>query len=127
MNYADVFASPRDSILQVLIDLQNHALDKLTAKTQFQRSGLATLKIKTVGKNVPVKNIVLSLDETGSSLKSKIVTDILKAQHGLSLKLICNGHVLNDGQILKDQQISNNSKILVLMLANDGESQKVVD
>ncbi len=60
----------------MLIKLQSHALEKLASIAQFQQTGLATLRIKIVGGSGVQKNITMSLNESGESLKRRIISEM---------------------------------------------------
>ena len=60
----------------MLIKLQSHALEKLASIAQFQQTGLATLRIKIVGGSGVQKNIAMSLNESGESLKRRIISEM---------------------------------------------------
>jgi len=76
MNLSDMLAIPCNAILDILITLQSHALEKLASRNQFQQTGLATLRTKIVGGSGAQKNIVMSLNESGEFLKKKIISEM---------------------------------------------------
>ena len=63
-------------VLASLKELQFNALEKLSSRSQFQETGLATLKIKLIGTNHPLQTITINLNETGESLKRSISSSI---------------------------------------------------
>lgn len=76
MHFSDVLAMPCDVILNMLSTLQLHALEKLASRVYFQETGLATLRVKVVGGTGLQKNITMYLNETGESLKNKIISEM---------------------------------------------------
>ena len=76
MHLSDMLAIPCNTILNMLIKLQSHALEKLASIAQFQQTGLATLRIKIVGGSGVQKNIAMSLNESGESLKRRIISEM---------------------------------------------------
>ena len=141
-----MLAIASDSVLDTLLTLQSHALEKLATRLQFQKTGVATLRIKVVGMVASERNILIQLNKTGEILKQEIIlqsgmdllTRFVTLQEASSnfhnytcnkcsrLKLICNGLVLNWYETLEAQRVANNSLILVIVLSNDPESQKVI-
>ena len=76
INYSDVLAISNDIALTSLKTLQSHALEKLASRTQFQLTGLATLKVKVVGADFPLTSILMALHEFGDSLKHRIISEL---------------------------------------------------
>lgn len=75
-NYSDILGIPCDSVIATFRMLQNHALEKLASKNQFLQTGLATLRVKAVGMDVPPKTITMQLTESGEALKEKIFNEM---------------------------------------------------
>lgn len=73
-NLCDVFALPPDVVVQALVTLQTHAIQKLASISQFKRTGLATLRIKVAGSfNQQTIDIQIQLTVTGEDLKNRIL------------------------------------------------------
>ena len=133
---------PQSSVINMLKTLQCHALEKLASRAQFLQTGLATLRAKIVG-TTEQKNIVINLNESGETLRTKILSDmslppttrfaiieLLRKTIQLiincdRLKLICGGLILDSSKGLQVQRVTNNSQILVIILSSDPDSQKV--
>ena len=120
-NYSNVMAIPKEDVLNILKTLQVNAIEKLAARSLFQKKGLATVRVKIVGTQ-QVQDVVISLQETGQTLREKILQTMT---FGSRLKLICNGIILRDDVKLEDQRVSNSSQILALSLSSDLETQRV--
>jgi hypothetical protein len=120
-NYSDVMAIPLEDVLNIIKTLQENAIEKLAARSRFQKEGLATVRVKVVGTQ-HVQDIVISLQKTGQNLKDMILQTMT---FGSRLKLICNGVILRDDVKLEDQRVSNSSQILALSLSSDEETQRV--
>ncbi len=71
-----MLAMPQSSVVAMLRTLQCHALEKLASRSQFQQTGLATLRAKLVGTTGLQKNIIVNLNEMGESLKTKILLEM---------------------------------------------------
>lgn len=76
MHLSDMLAIPCNTVLNMLSTLQLHALEKLASRACFQETGLATLRIKIVGGSGLQKNITMYLNESGESLKNKIISEM---------------------------------------------------
>jgi hypothetical protein len=76
MNLSDMLAIPCNAILVMLTTLQSHALEKLASRNQFQQTGMATLRTKIVGGSGTQNNIVISLNESGESLKRRMISEM---------------------------------------------------
>lgn len=61
-------------IHKILVSLQCNALEKLASRAQFQQTGLATLRAKTVGGMDNQINIIIHLSESGDNLRNKIMS-----------------------------------------------------
>ena len=75
-NYSDVLAIPSTIALTSLKTLQTHALEKLASRTQFQQTGLATLRVKVIGAEFPITNILIALHDFGDSLRHRIIAEL---------------------------------------------------
>ena len=64
-NYSNVMAIPKEDVLNILKTLQVNAIEKLAARSLFQKKGLATVRVKIVG-NIERK------DSTNNELWFKI-------------------------------------------------------
>lgn len=121
-SFSDVLSLPQETVLASLKNLQLNALEKLSSRSQFQETGLATLKIKLVGSSQAVQSINISLNETGESLRKSVIST-MKSTTTLSFKMICHGILIKDHQSLQSQRVANNSKVLVIMLLSDVNQQ----
>ncbi|KXJ08773.1 NEDD8 ultimate buster 1 [Exaiptasia diaphana] len=101
-------------IVEALENLRLHALEKLEAKKRFSELGEATVKARLVGSH---KKIVIHtpLKITGADLKTKLSKET--GIDPLHMKLICNGNVIDEDNILENQNIRNNSQLLVIHLS----------
>nr|CAH0109059.1 unnamed protein product [Daphnia galeata] len=124
IHLSDMLAIPCNTILNMLIKLQSHAIEKLASIAQFQQTGLATLRIKIVGGSGVQKNIAMSLNESGESLKRRIISEMNQLPIN-RLKLICSGLILDDSTSLQAQKVTNSSHILAIVLPCDPDSQKM--
>lgn len=124
MHLSDMLAIPCNTVLNMLSTLQLHALEKLASRACFQETGLATLRIKIVGGSGLQKNITMYLNESGESLKNKIISE-MNFPASTRLKMICSGLVLDDSTSLLAQRVANNSQILSIILSCDPDCQKM--
>ncbi|EFX82641.1 hypothetical protein DAPPUDRAFT_223703 [Daphnia pulex] len=118
MNLSDMLAIPCNAILVMLTTLQSHALEKLASRNQFQQTGMATLRTKIVGGSGAQNKIVISLNESGESLKRRIISE-------MNHPSTTSGLILDDSKSLQAQKVTNNSQILAIVLSCDPASQKM--
>lgn len=127
---------PYDYTLAAITELQANAIDKIRARNEFSKSGLATLKVRAPNQigGTRLVTVQIKLCELGSMLhdmvckelsvaptryKSShlIMCDVTLFFHLNSIKLITSGRVLNGNRILSEQGISNNQAIMAITLA----------
>jgi len=119
-NFSDVLAIPQATVLAILKTLQLNALERLSSRSLFEKTGVATLRVKLIGTDLPLQTINIDLNKTGESLRESIV---LPSKN--QMKMICNGVLINSNQTLLSQKVLNNSKILVVTLSSDPDRLKV--
>lgn len=117
--YAADLSISESYVHTLLENLRNHALQKLAERERFQKSGLATLKVKVAGSklNIGSKIIPIEIDLNcrGTLLKNEISKELDQpADH---LKLICSGKVVSEELTLREQNIKNGSQLMVLCLS----------
>ncbi|XP_066257356.1 NEDD8 ultimate buster 1-like [Euwallacea similis] len=112
---------PLDICTDIVKELQLNSLENLKRKTQFQESGVATLKIKIVeqGKapTILVKEVMLTC--RSCDLKEIICQEIPISPE--KLKLISCGKVLINTDSLITQGVKNGQQILAIVLAESLE------
>ncbi|XP_064598397.1 NEDD8 ultimate buster 1-like [Liolophura sinensis] len=121
--YSSDLNIPFDDVLTILETLRVNALQKLADREKFQKSGLATLKVRLAGQCPnPVKgksgkamlSLEVKLNSTGEELKKMISSQVtISAQ---MLKLICGGRVIEDRQTLEEQRVKNGSQMMAVCL-----------
>ncbi|KAK3088676.1 hypothetical protein FSP39_022249 [Pinctada imbricata] len=105
--------------------LRCHAVQKLAEREQFQKEGLATLKVKVAGKSgnmtngndkkkTMIESIEIPLLSLGSELRKFLSQKIEVPEE--QLKLICQGHVIRPDQCLSEQNVKHGSQMMCLVL-----------
>ncbi|XP_058128779.1 NEDD8 ultimate buster 1 [Anopheles ziemanni] len=115
---------PCDRCVKLLQSLQHHALDKLQAMDEYQKTGVATFKVRAptqTGANRAF-DLKVPVSETGSFLCEKI-------GHRLSvdwrkIKLVCSGTIVDSRRTLKDQKLPNGAIVMALVMAQCEEEAK---
>uniref|UniRef100_A0A182YNX5 UBA domain-containing protein n=1 Tax=Anopheles stephensi TaxID=30069 RepID=A0A182YNX5_ANOST len=110
--------------LEGLTALQRNALEKLQAKDEFQKTGIATVRIRAptqTGSNREF-DLKVKITEQGSHLCELI-------GHRLSLdarkiKLVCSGKIISALHPLQEQKVTNGSTVMALVLAHSEEEAK---
>ncbi|XP_071943030.1 NEDD8 ultimate buster 1-like [Antedon mediterranea] len=132
--YSSELKTDPDTIASIIEKLRRHALHKLDAKQQFQKHGVATLKIK-IAANLPqgsvdeLSDLQTKLDISGLDLK-KLISEKWKLKVE-ELKVISVGQVIDDERSLADQRVSHGSQVMVIILtenevsANADEAKKM--
>ncbi|KAG8223390.1 hypothetical protein J437_LFUL002635, partial [Ladona fulva] len=116
-----------ETVIAALKDLQTNAVEKLSAREKFQKTGVATLKVRVSANKRDAVNILtveILLTENGRRLK-----EILAERLGTTserLKVISGGRVLNDDTQLCSQSVKNGMQLMVLLLdGSDNKTQEV--
>lgn len=134
--YAAELSAHEEDILSACENLRTHAVNKLSARTKFQSTGIATLKIKVTagaGTSAPSRRVFsleIGLDRCGYDLKAAVSTST--GLEKMRLKLISAGHVIDDSNTLFSQNIKNGSQILAVVLTGTEadvrqEEQEIAD
>lgn len=108
-----------DELKEILSKLQKHSKKKLEDNKKFNQNGIAIFKLKIIGNNN--KKLPKTFNEkieicisniTGSEFKSIIMSKFeLNCD---TVKIICNGKILNEDSLLSSQEIKNHSTFLVM-------------
>jgi len=73
-NFSDILTLPQEMVLESLKKLQLNALEKLSSRSQFQETGLATVRVKLIGSDRELQIITINLYQTGESLRDVIIS-----------------------------------------------------
>ncbi|XP_071455442.1 NEDD8 ultimate buster 1-like [Hetaerina americana] len=117
LNFSKELKLDSASILTVLRDLQANAIEKISSREKFQKTGIATLKIRVSANHreaACVHSIEISLSENGRDLKQALAKKL--DVDPIRLKLISNGQVLKDDSQLCSQSIRNGMQLMALQL-----------
>lgn len=116
-----------DYCLAAISELQNNAIDKLRARDDFQKTGVATLKIRAPCTKGGTKLLTVQqkLSDIGSDLQRNVANE-MKIQIS-QIKLISSGKVIDPNGILSEQGIKNNHQILALTLTTTVEENQQED
>ncbi|XP_017786939.1 PREDICTED: NEDD8 ultimate buster 1-like [Nicrophorus vespilloides] len=104
-----------DACHAAISELQTNAIEKLKQRDRFKESGVATIKIKILNQNPPKlisKEILLST--VGMNFKV-LISDEVNIPID-RLKLIANGIVIKETEMLSQQGIKNGSLVLAIVL-----------
>ncbi|KAL9958299.1 hypothetical protein ACROYT_G035299 [Oculina patagonica] len=115
---AELGASAED-ISEALEQLRVHAMTKLQTEQRFTKSGIATIKVHLTGSIPTGMNSRLQI-QTGLHVNGADFRRSINRETGLDsekMKLICKGHVIEDGKSLESQNVKNNAQIMVLVLS----------
>nr|XP_040236532.2 NEDD8 ultimate buster 1-like [Anopheles coluzzii] len=110
--------------LRTLTALQRNALDKLQSKDEFQRTGLATVRVRAptqTGSNREF-DLKVQVTETGSQLCELIGQRL--SLDARKIKLVCSGKIINGVRTLQEQKVSNGATVMALMMACSEEEAK---
>ncbi|XP_046393499.1 NEDD8 ultimate buster 1-like isoform X2 [Ischnura elegans] len=114
------------SIIPVLQDLQANALEKIAAREKFQKTGVATLKVRVSANHREaafVQTVEIPLSENGLALKVALAEKL--NIDPVWLKLISSGQVIKDELLLSSQSIRNGMQLMALQL--DGSQSDFQD
>lgn len=103
--FSDDLKIPLESCQATLLELQCHAIKKLSAKKMFEETGLAFFALKVCKSQSPPQNnksVSCQLDQLGSVLVDAICKELSESD-GSNMKVICAGKVLNISQTLREQ------------------------
>lgn len=117
--YSEALNVSAEEIFEALEQLRIHAVTKLQTEQRFARSGIATIKVHLTGNITQGINNRLQI-QTGLHVTGAEFRRSLKKETGLDadkMKLICKGHVVFDDLTLENQNLKNNSQIMVLLLS----------
>ncbi|XP_050097776.1 NEDD8 ultimate buster 1 [Anopheles aquasalis] len=116
---------PRDRCLSVLRSLQQNALEKLQAKDEFVKTGVATVKLRAPTQTGSNRSFDLKLKVTdpGATL-SELVGQRLSVDPR-KIKLVCGGRVVDSTRTLEEQKVTNGAIVLALVMAHSEEEAKL--
>ncbi|KAH8249913.1 hypothetical protein KR026_001480 [Drosophila bipectinata] len=100
-----------------LTELQDGALRKLAARTEFNETGLATFKVRCVdskGGTAQMLEIKCPLNGLGSDLQ-KDVAKKLNVSDYTHVKCICGGRIIDGLKPLASQGVKNNQQLMVVV------------
>ncbi|XP_028403320.1 NEDD8 ultimate buster 1-like [Dendronephthya gigantea] len=116
--YSSLFQISADVVASTLENLRENAVRKLAANRKFKASGVATIKLKLIGKSsgsTRDSTLETGLNVDRQTLYRKVSEKFgLPENHG-DVRLICNGKLLADGMSLEDQGVRNNSVVMVMI------------
>uniref|UniRef100_A0A182T108 Ubiquitin-like domain-containing protein n=1 Tax=Anopheles maculatus TaxID=74869 RepID=A0A182T108_9DIPT len=115
---------PTDLCLEGLTALQRNALEKLQAKDEFQKTGVATVRIRAptqTGSNREF-DMKVKITEQGSHLCELIGQRL--SLDARKIKLVCSGKIISSVRSLQEQKITNGATIMALVLAHSEEEAK---
>ncbi|XP_053670259.1 NEDD8 ultimate buster 1 [Anopheles nili] len=118
-------AIPIDLCEKALIALQRNALDKLESKDEFQKTGIATLKVRAPTQSAVDRrefNLKIKTTETGWALSEKIAQQLMLDAR--KIKMVCTGKIINGDRTLLEQNIGNGAVVLALVMAIDEKEAK---
>ncbi|XP_062613974.1 NEDD8 ultimate buster 1-like [Saccostrea cucullata] len=119
--YSKDLQIPAFEIREMLEHLRQHALQKLSEREQFQKTGKATLKIKASGqrenkeKITVTETVEIQLTCTGHNLRQILSERLGLPEH--HLKIICHGHVISMNKQLQEQNVKHGSQMMCLCLS----------
>ncbi|XP_052888251.1 NEDD8 ultimate buster 1-like [Anopheles moucheti] len=115
---------PTGLCMQGLKALQRNALEKLQSKDEFQRMGIATVKIRAptqAGSNREF-DLKVKITELGSHLCELIGQRL--SLDPRKLKLVCAGKIITNGHSLQEQKVTNGSTIMALVMTHSAVEAK---
>ncbi|CAK1542443.1 unnamed protein product [Leptosia nina] len=112
-------------VVDGLIELQQHSVERSKANEEFKETGCATLRIKVTGKEKSIFNVMKRLNVMGSELIDA-VAEVLNVDNA-RLKLIFNGKVIRPTPSLKEQGVKNGIQVMALVMADNPEDVKRED
>ncbi|GBP42585.1 NEDD8 ultimate buster 1 [Eumeta japonica] len=125
--YAHTLSMECSTVLQALVDLQSHSLERVKANEEFKESGVATLRVKATipGQKPRQFNVQKKLSVPGAEVITAVGTEIGAAES--RVKLIYNGRVMKPSLPLQEQGIKNGVQIMALVMAETPEEIKQED
>ncbi|CAF4764139.1 unnamed protein product [Pieris macdunnoughi] len=113
-------------VLDGLLELQQHSVDRSKANEEFKETGCATLRVKAPGRGEKgVFKVMKKLNVMGTELINTIC-EVLGVEN-TRLKLIFNGKVINPSRSLEDQGVKNGIQLMALIMAENTEALKRED
>uniref|UniRef100_A0A182PLB2 UBA domain-containing protein n=1 Tax=Anopheles epiroticus TaxID=199890 RepID=A0A182PLB2_9DIPT len=113
-----------DLCLEGLTALQRNALDKLQSKDEFQRTGVATVRVRAptqTGSNREFE-LKVKITDTGSQLCELIGQRL--SLDPRKIKLVCSGRIINGVRTLQEQMVTNGATVMALVMAHSAEEAK---
>uniref|UniRef100_A0AAG5DI55 NEDD8 ultimate buster 1 n=1 Tax=Anopheles atroparvus TaxID=41427 RepID=A0AAG5DI55_ANOAO len=115
---------PSERCVQLLQSLQLHALEKLQAKDEFQKTGVATVKVRAptqagVNRTFDLK---MPVTETGGDLCEKIGQRL--SVDCRKIKLVCSGKIVDSRRSLQEQKLTNGAIVMALVMSQCEEEAK---
>ncbi|TDG47533.1 hypothetical protein AWZ03_005972 [Drosophila navojoa] len=118
-------ASCKNSLLQ----LQQNALRKLSARREFNETGLATFHVRCVdshGGTVRLLQVKCKLAEPGAMLQAKVAHE-LQLSEADHVKCISAGRMVAPQATLQDQGLKNNQQLLVIVGQPDAQGEALYE
>uniref|UniRef100_A0A182MY52 UBA domain-containing protein n=1 Tax=Anopheles dirus TaxID=7168 RepID=A0A182MY52_9DIPT len=104
--------------------LQRNALEKLQSKDEFQRTGIATVRVRAptqTGSNREF-DMKVKVTDTGSQLCELIGKRL--SLDARKIKLVCSGRIINASSSLQEQKMTNGATVMALVMAHSEEEAK---
>lgn len=126
-NYSSSLGIAADSCLAALLELQQHALERLRERDHFRETGLATIKVRVPDKN-PSRRII--------SVETKLTATVQEMQQAVAsqigvecdrIKLILSGKVLKLNSELATHGVRNGTQIMAVVLHNNPEELQAIE
>ena len=99
--YSTLFQISADVVASSLENLRGNAVMKLAANRKFKASGVATIRLKLIGKssgNTRMSKLETGLHINGETLRTKIMEEFdLQGSHD-DIRLICHGKLISNGK-----------------------------
>lgn len=111
-----------------LSELQNTAIDKLRARTEFENNGIATIKVRAPTQSSAGTRLVtvkINLSQLGSEFH-QLVADTLQLPRR-SIKIINAGKFVLDELTLSQQNLCNNQQVMAIVVSGGSEGGSVSD
>ncbi|XP_030080831.1 NEDD8 ultimate buster 1 [Drosophila hydei] len=117
------------SCKNTLLELQQHALRKLSARREFNETGLATFHVRCVdsqGGTVHTLEVKCKLAELGAMLQRKIANE-LQLSEADHVKCISAGRMVSPQATLQSQGLKNNQQLLVIVGQADAQGEALYE
>uniref|UniRef100_A0A182QJ34 UBA domain-containing protein n=1 Tax=Anopheles farauti TaxID=69004 RepID=A0A182QJ34_9DIPT len=104
--------------------LQRNALEKLQSKDEFQKTGIATVRIRAptqTGSNREF-DMKVKITDTGNELCELIAQRL--SLDARKIKLVCSGRVINAVKSLQEQKMTNGATVMALVMSHTEEEAK---